>query len=75
MGDVAQTSALAGTRRWDKTMNRLFGEGHWELNELTITTQSCEVPDSPSRFAQNEGLYISTVNAVRALPIPCLDTW
>ena len=69
VGDVAQTSALAGTRRWDKTMNRLFGEGHWELNELTINYRNPqEVSDLASRFAQNEGLYISTVNAVRALP-------
>lgn len=69
VGDVAQTSALAGTRRWDKTMNRLFGEGHWELNELTINYRNPqEVSDLASRFAQNEGLYISTVNAVRTLP-------
>ena len=69
VGDVAQTSALAGTRRWDKTMNRLFGEGHWDLNELTINYRNPqEVSDLASRFAQNEGLYISTVNAVRALP-------
>lgn len=69
VGDVAQTSALAGTRRWDKTMNRLFGEGHWGLNELTINYRNPqEVSDLASRFAQNEGLYISTVNAVRALP-------
>lgn len=69
VGDVAQTSALGGTRRWDKTMNRLFGEGHWDLNELTINYRNPqEVSDLASRFAQNEGLYISTVNAVRALP-------
>lgn len=69
VGDVAQTSALAGTRRWDKTMNRLFGEGHWDLNELTINYRNPqEVSDLASRFAQNEGLYISTVKAVRALP-------
>ncbi len=36
VGDVAQTSALGGTRRWSKSMNRLFGESHWDLNELTI---------------------------------------
>ena len=57
VGDVAQT------------MNRLFGEGHWDLNELTINYRNPqEVSDLASRFAQNEGLYISTVNAVRALP-------
>ncbi|NMM97758.1 HelD family protein [Bifidobacterium olomucense] len=68
VGDVAQTSALAGTRRWSKTMNRLFGEGHWDLNELTINYRNPkEVSDLASRFAQSEGLYISTVNAVRTI--------
>ncbi|PJM79609.1 HelD family protein [Bifidobacterium scaligerum] len=68
VGDVAQTSALAGTRRWSRTMNRLFGEGHWDLNELTINYRNPkEVSDLASRFAQSEGLYISTVNAVRTI--------
>ena len=69
VGDVAQTSALGGTRRWEKTMNRLFGEGRWDLNELTINYRNPkEVSDLASDFAKGEGLYISTVNAVRALP-------
>lgn len=36
VGDVAQTSALGGTRAWRHTMDRLFGEDNWDLNELTI---------------------------------------
>ena len=69
VGDVAQTSALGGTRRWEATMDRLFGADHWDLNELTINYRNPqEVSDLASRFAQNEGLYISTVNAVRTLP-------
>lgn len=69
VGDVAQTSALGGTRRWDKTMNRLFGPSHWDLNELTINYRNPkEVSDLASRFAEDEGLYISTVNAVRSVP-------
>lgn len=69
VGDVAQTSALGGTRRWKDTMNPLFGEHGWELNELTINYRNPkEVSDLASRFATSEGLYISTVNAVRSIP-------
>ena len=69
VGDVAQTSALGGTRRWDRTMNRLFGERQWDLNELTINYRNPqEVSDLASDFAQKAGLYISTVNAVRTIP-------
>ena len=31
VGDVAQTSALGGTRAWRHTMDRLFGEDNWDL--------------------------------------------
>lgn len=69
VGDVAQTSGLAGSRSWKATMNPLFGEHNWTLNELTINYRNPkEVSDLASRFAQDEGLYISTVNAVRAIP-------
>ena len=69
VGDVAQTSARGGTRRWSKSMNRLFGESHWDLNELTINYRNPqEVSELASRFAEEEGLYISTVNAVRTIP-------
>ena len=50
-------------------MNRLFGESHWDLNELTINYRNPqEVSELASRFAEEEGLYISTVNAVRTIP-------
>ncbi len=66
VGDVAQTSALGGTRSWAKTMDRLFGPEHWDLNELTIDYRNPqEVSDLASRFAEHEGLYVSTVKAVR----------
>ncbi len=69
VGDVAQTSALGGTRSWKHTMDRLFGEQSWELNELTIDYRNPrEVSTLASNFATREGLYISTVNAVRAIP-------
>ena len=69
VGDVAQTSALGGTHHWERTMNSLFGEGNWDLNELTINYRNPqEVSDLASRFAEAEGLYISTVHAVRTMP-------
>lgn len=69
VGDVAQTSALGGTRRWERTLNRLFGEGKWDMDELTINYRNPkEVSDLAAGFASNEGLYISTTNAVRSLP-------
>ncbi|MFT9008881.1 MAG: AAA family ATPase [Bifidobacterium sp.] len=69
VGDIAQTSALGGSRSWQKTMNPLFGERNWTLNELTINYRNPkEVSELSSGFARQEGLYISTVNAVRAIP-------
>jgi hypothetical protein len=69
VGDVAQTAALGGTRRWRDTMDPLFGAGRWDLDELTINYRNPqEVSNIASTFAHRQGLYISTVNAVRALP-------
>lgn len=69
VGDVAQTSAMGGTHQWKQTMDRLFGVDGWDLNELTINYRNPrEVSELACRFAQDEGLYISTVNAVRAVP-------
>lgn len=68
VGDVAQTSSLGGTRRWETTMDRLFGEHGWDLNELTINYRNPqEVSDLASRVATREGLYISTLHAVRTI--------
>ena len=69
VGDVAQTSALGGTRSWRRMMDPLFGERNWQLNELTINYRNPkEVSQLAGDFASGEGLYISTVNAVRGVP-------
>ena len=69
VGDVAQTSALGGTRDWRTSMNALFGPRNWSLNELTINYRNPrEVSDLAARFAEGEGLYISTVKAIRSVP-------
>lgn len=69
VGDVAQTAALAGTRSWQATMDKLFGHAGWDLYELTINYRNpqevCAISDA---FARAEGLYISTQHAVRSVP-------
>ena len=50
-------------------MNALFGPQNWSLNELTINYRNPrEVSDLAARFAEGEGLYISTVKAIRSVP-------
>lgn len=69
VGDVAQTSALGGTHHWQKNMSSLFGDANWDLYELTINYRNPkEVSDAAGKVANNSGLYISTVNAVRSVP-------
>ena len=68
VGDVAQTSTLGGTRSWRRMMDPLFGPHNWSLNELTINYRNPkEVSQLACDFASAEGLYISTVNAVRGV--------
>lgn len=69
VGDVAQTSALGGTRHWQDTMNPLFGEDRWNLCELTIDYRNPqEVATLADEYARSRGLYISTVHSVRQIP-------
>lgn len=66
VGDVAQTSALGGAHTWSSMLDRIFGADGWDLNELTVDYRNPqEVSDIAGRFAASEGLYISTVSAVR----------
>lgn len=69
VGDVAQTSSLGGTHSWQKNMSSLFGNDNWDLYELTINYRNPrEVSEAAGKVADNSGLYISTVNAVRSVP-------
>ncbi|MFD0705169.1 HelD family protein [Alloscardovia venturai] len=69
VGDVAQTSALGGTHSWNTMLDRVFGTDAWDINELTVDYRNPqEVSDTAGNFAASEGLYISTVNAVRTVP-------
>lgn len=68
VGDIAQTSALGGTRSWEKTMTSVFGPSGWDIKELTVDYRNPqEVATLASTFAKSEGLYVSTVTAARSL--------
>jgi DNA helicase IV len=69
VGDVAQTSALGGARRWEDMLDPVFGAGRWKKYELTIDYRNPqEVASLAERFARDEGLYVSTVHSVRQMP-------
>jgi DNA helicase IV len=51
VGDVAQTSTTAGTRRWATTFDR-FLQGGWRLAELTVNYRT---PASVARTAERVG--------------------
>ena len=68
VGDVAQTSALGGARSWSSMLDPVFGHDRWQLGELTIDYRNPqEVADLAADFARKQGLYVSTVKAVREL--------
>ena len=68
VGDVAQTSAL-GAPELEQIDEPPVRRKPLDLNELTINYRNPqEVSELASRFAEEEGLYISTVNAVRTIP-------
>jgi DNA helicase IV len=69
VGDIAQTSSLGGTRTWEQTLDPLFGEGAWDLRELSVDYRNPqEVADLAGKFASDEGLYVSTIRTVRNVP-------
>lgn len=69
VGDVAQTFNPGGTHDWKRTMDRVFGEGRWNLQTLTIDYRNPkEVADRANAFARGEGLRVSTVSSARSVP-------
>lgn len=66
VGDIAQTSSLSGATSWTRMLNPIFGADGWDLYELTIDYRNPrQISDAATAFAQSEGLYVSTVHAVR----------
>lgn len=67
VGDVAQTTASAGTRWWPETMDPLF-QASWELRELTISYRiPAAVAAAAQGFAKRAGLPVSELSAAREL--------
>lgn len=65
VGDVAQTTASAGTRWWPETMDPLFKDS-WVARDLTI---SYRIPAAVARtaqaYARSAGLPVSDLRAAR----------
>lgn len=69
VGDVAQTSNTAGARSWEDMLDSVFAAGEWNLHELTVDYRNPrEVSQLAGEFAKSEGLYVSTLEAVRSVP-------
>ncbi|MBQ1357169.1 MAG: AAA family ATPase [Aeriscardovia sp.] len=67
VGDVAQTSSLAGTRSWKKSLSPVFGRD-WTLCPLEIDYRNPrEVVEEASQFAKKEGLNSEDIKAVRSV--------
>ena len=65
VGDIAQTSAPAGTRWWPETMDPLFQAG-WHLRELTVSYRiPAAVASAAQSFARAAGLPVSEMSAAR----------
>lgn len=67
VGDVAQTSSMAGTRSWKKSLSPVFGRD-WTLCPLEIDYRNPrEVVEEASQFAKKEGLNSEDIKAVRSV--------
>ncbi|WP_152650612.1 HelD family protein [Demequina aurantiaca] len=67
VGDVAQTTASAGTRWWPETMDPVFKDS-WNLRELTISYRiPAGVAEVAQSFARSAGLPVSDLTAARDL--------
>ncbi len=65
VGDIAQTSAPAGTRWWPETMDPLF-QASWHLRELTVSYRiPASVASAAQSFAHAARLPVSEMSAAR----------
>ncbi len=67
VGDVAQTTASAGTRWWPEAMDPVFKDS-WNLRELTISYRiPAGVAEVAQSYARAAGLPVSELTAARDL--------
>jgi DNA helicase IV len=65
VGDIAQTSSVAGANSWQGALAPLFGD-RWQLEELTVNYRTpSQVGEAAARMANAAGLVVSAPKAVR----------
>ncbi|WP_051681688.1 AAA family ATPase [Cellulomonas sp. HZM] len=68
VGDVAQTSAAAGTRDWATMLDPVL-RASWRLAELTVNYRTpAAVADAARRVASAAGLPVSRLTSAREVP-------
>jgi DNA helicase IV len=65
VGDIAQTSAVAGAKSWQSALAPMFGD-RWRLEELTVNYRTpSQIAEAAARMANAAGLVVSAPKAVR----------
>ncbi len=73
VGDVAQTSSLAGARSWADALSPVLGDA-WRLEELTVSYRTpADVADTAQRVAKAAGLPASPLTAARTVDGAIVD--
>lgn len=68
VGDVAQTSAPAGTRQWAATLDPVL-KGSWRAAELTVNYRTpAGIARTAQRVASAAGLPVSRLTSAREVP-------
>lgn len=68
VGDVAQTSAAAGTRSWARTFDRIAA-GHWRLETLTVNYRTpATVAQAAEAVGRAARLPLTATEAARDVP-------
>ncbi|MEE2521881.1 AAA family ATPase [Pseudarthrobacter sp. J75] len=65
VGDIAQTSSVAGANSWQSALGPLFGD-RWQMEELTVNYRTpSQIAEAAVRMANAAGLVVSAPKAVR----------
>jgi DNA helicase IV len=65
VGDIAQTSSVAGANSWHSALAPMFGD-RWQLEELTVNYRTpSQIAEAAARMANAAGLVVSAPKAVR----------
>jgi DNA helicase IV len=65
VGDIAQTSSVAGANSWHSALGPMFGD-RWQLEELTVNYRTpSQIAEAAARMATAAGLVVSAPKAVR----------